>query len=58
MPIEIRELVIKTTIDGSSGNSAQLSEQDVEALKKKLQRQILGECKLLIDQKLKNEKER
>jgi hypothetical protein len=58
MPIEIRELVIRTTIDNSAGHSGQLNPQELEALKKKLTKQILGECKTMIDQKLKHQRER
>ena len=50
MPIEIRELIIKTEI-ASAGNTAQamLKEKDLQALK----RQMLEECRRIVTEQMK-----
>lgn len=59
MPIEIRELIIKTTIVDKgpvnpSGRSQAVSKQDLEKLKK----EILEFCMDKLDDKLNKQKER
>jgi len=47
MPIEIRELIIKTEISSASrNNTGGLKEKDLSAMKK----QLLEECKRIISQ--------
>ncbi|MHA7102256.1 hypothetical protein BXY85_0449 [Roseivirga pacifica] len=58
MPIEIRELIIKTTIEGAQTNGGQLSNVDLSNLKHQLRREVMSECKQLIETKLREEKER
>ncbi|WP_420878612.1 DUF5908 family protein [Roseivirga pacifica] len=58
MPIEIRELIIKTTIEGAQTNGSQLSNVDLSNLKHQLRREVMSECKQLIETKLREEKER
>jgi len=56
MPIEIRELVIKTTIENSTEHSTQ-QQTSTEALER-MYRRVLQQCKSYIDQKIKEDKER
>jgi len=52
MPIEIRELIIKTTVEKRLGQTVQPA--DTSELKK----EILAACKLLVKKVLKENKER
>ena len=56
MPIEIRELIIKTTVESNSidRSSASLNDTDVQNLRSR----ILKECKDLIKTESKNKKDR
>ncbi|RLJ80643.1 DUF5908 family protein [Pedobacter alluvionis] len=50
MPVEIRELIIKTQISTSEANhQARISVEDVKQLKK----QLLAECKKMITERTK-----
>ncbi|MCR9173726.1 MAG: DUF5908 family protein [bacterium] len=51
MPIEVRELIIKTTVDSgaNSNNSKELSEEGV----RKLRKGILKECRNMIQEEAK-----
>ena len=44
MPVEIRELIIKTSISAGNNASAKVMEKDLNTLKK----QLLEECKKII----------
>ncbi len=57
MPIEIRELVIKTTIENSNEQTTAQQQVSSEALER-MYRRVLQQCKSYIDQKLKEDKER
>jgi len=57
MPIEIRELVIKTTIDSSVEDSTKHQQVSAEAFER-MRRSIMQQCKSYIDQKIKEDKER
>ena len=52
MPIEIRELIIKTEIASANSHSTAVQEQDLSLLKK----QLLEECKRIIVENTKRDK--
>ncbi len=58
MPIEIRELIIKTTVDSAvSAQNASVNNQSLVNVEK-MSKRLLEECKHYINQKVKEEKER
>lgn len=58
MPIEIRELIIRTSVVGDHSENAKLSAQDLSNLKNTLRRQVMEDCKRLIENKIRDRKER
>ncbi|HAN77005.1 MAG TPA: hypothetical protein DCQ31_04130 [Bacteroidales bacterium] len=60
MPVEIRELVIKTTIDNSGGDSSGLpvNDKQLKKLLKNLKEEVLKECLLEIDKQFERKNQR
>lgn len=58
MPIEIRELIIKTTIDNDSYNQNRINSSNLNNSTDKQKKQLLAECKQYINQLVKEIKER
>ena len=58
MPIEIRELIIKTTIDGDSKTKSNLDSVSLGLQNDKFKKQLMDECKNYINQKVNEIKER
>ena len=58
MPIEIRELIIKTTIDNDSYSQNRTSNSNLKGYTEKQKKQLLEECKQYINQLVKEIKER
>lgn len=58
MPIEIRELIIKTTIDNDSYSQNKSNNSNLEGYTEKQKKRLLEECKEYINQVVKEIKER
>jgi hypothetical protein len=58
MPIEIRELIIKTTIDNDSYSQNKSNNSNLEGHTEKQKKRLLEECKQYINQVVKEIKER
>ena len=58
MPIEIRELIIKTTIDSDSKTKYNLDNVSLDLQNEKFRKRLLEECKHYINQKVNEIKER
>lgn len=58
MPIEIRELIIKTTIDSDSKSKNNVDNVNIGLQNDKLRKRLLEECKQYINQKVNEIKER
>jgi hypothetical protein len=56
MPLEVRELIIKTTVDSGSqaNNAGELGEEGM----RKLRKRILKECKTMIQNEVKKNSDR
>ena len=58
MPIEIRELIIKTTIDNDAYSQNKITNSNLENYTEKQRKHLLEECKQYINQLVKEIKER
>jgi len=58
MPIEIQELIIKTTVDSKESPTNKATESIDELSISRLKKQLLAACKTYINEKVNEEKER
>ncbi len=58
MPVEIRELVVKTTIDNSGNGGLNLNDKQMKRLIGQMKEDILNECLMKMQEQLERNNER